>query len=308
MIMFRLVGTATVLIVVVVVAGCVQVADVRTAASPVDDATGPEVLAGIIDQVYGTSEQRQAGHARQFYAWQAALGGCMTSKGVDFAVPAYTPPQPTQVGPGDLLAFSPRRVDFGIARGTIAVAKTGSLDNPALLKATGEQRQRWLAVQSACKPATKTSEELAQADGMTSLDAQLIDELAKIQDELAPGLPAAYVMCMNDAGLPVGEGLVSQAYVMADQKFPAVSSETVSDPRTLKGWDEAVAFERQVAAADWQCRGDEATRVVDAGGDVLGVWAERHRAELNTVASAWVRMPVLRDAAHEAAVEVTSKH
>ena len=308
MITSRLVGAATVLMVVVVAAGCVRAADVQAAASPVYDATGTEVLAGIIDQVYGTSEQRQAGHARQFYAWQAALGGCMTGKGVDFDVPAYTPPQPTEVGPGDLLAFSPRRVDFGIARGTIALAKTGSQDNPALLKATGEQREQWIAVQSACEPATKASEELAQADGMTSVDAKLIDELAKIQDELAPGLPAAYVTCMNDAGLPVGEGLVSEAYVMADQKFPVVSYETVSDPRTLKGWDEAVAFERQVAASDWQCRGDEATRVVDAGGDVLGVWAERHRAELNTVAAAWARMPALRDAAHEAAVEVTGKH
>ncbi len=67
MIMFRLVDAATVLIVVVVMAGCVRVADVRTVASPVDDATGPEALAGIIDQVYGQrrSVRRGGGSSRR---------------------------------------------------------------------------------------------------------------------------------------------------------------------------------------------------------------------------------------------------
>ena len=289
------------------VAGCARPTDVHEAAAPAAAVSGPEVLARVIELVYGTSEQRQAGHARQFYAWQAALGACMTSKGVGFTVPAYSPPQPTQVGPGDLLAFSPRRVDFGIARGIIAQATAGSQDNPALLKTSGQQREQWLTAQTACEPATKVTEDLAQADGMTGADAQLIDELAAIQEELAPGLRTAYVTCMTGAGLPVTEGLVSQAYVMADQKFPPVSYDTASDPSTLKGWDDAVTFEQRVAATDWQCRGDDASRVVDAGAARLDAWAELHGAELDSVATGWARMPALRDAARAAAVKSSKR-
>lgn len=291
----------------VVVAGCARPNDMQQAAAPASVVSGTEVLAEIIDQVYGTSEQRQAGHARQFYAWQAALGACMTGKGVAFTVPAYAPAQPTQVGPGDLLAFSPHRVDFGIARGIIAQARAGNQDNPALLKTSGEQREQWLAAQTACEPTTKATEDLGQADGMTGADAKLIDELAAIQDEFAPGLRTAYVTCMNGAGLPVTEGLVSGAYVMADQKFPPVSDDTTSDPSTLKGWDDAVAFEQRVAATDWQCRGDDAFRVIDAGAARLSAWAEQHRAELDSVAAGWARMPALRDAARAAAVKTSKR-
>ncbi|XVU24241.1 hypothetical protein ACQPZJ_44595 [Actinoplanes sp. CA-054009] len=298
--MVRTRATAAVVLLAFVAACAAPAAS--TPAAPAASSSGAEILTTIVERVYGTAEQRQAGHERQFYAWHAALGRCMTGKGAAFAVPPYTPIEPNEVGPGDMLAFSPRRYDFGIARAAIAQANTGSGENPALLRISGAQRDQWIAVQNACDPATHAAENLAQAAGSEALSANLLETLLiKLQDEQAPNLRTSYITCMNTAGFPVDEGVTSGAYILASQKFPLVP-DGVSDPTVLKGWAAAVAFELKAAAADWACRAGEAARVVTAGTARLAAWAGQHRAELDAVTDQWRKMPAARDAAKTAAI------
>lgn len=288
--------------------GCARPADMQTAAAPAAAApTGPEILADIISQLYGTAEQREAGHERQFYAWQAALGACMVGKGATFEVPAYTPVSfaGAKIGPGDILAFSPQRTDFALAERTVQAAKVGNPSNPALLRLTGEQAEAWVRTQMECEPATKATEELALPEGKVALGVNLQNEMIKLQDELAPGLGDRYRTCMSAAGVPADD--LPDVMNIAGQKYPPVTSDQPSDPTKLPGWAAAVTFERQLAAADWRCRGDDATRVINASGARLAVWADQHKAELAAVAAAWARMPAERDTAKAAALKVATK-
>lgn len=293
---------------VVTVAGCAQPADMQAAGAPTSSAAGPAVFADIIDHIYGTPTQREAGLERQFYAWQAALGGCMVAKGAQFGLPTYVTGGLSDqlIGPGDMLAFSPQRTDFGFARRTAAAAKVpGTRDNPALLALSGADADAWIATQNDCDPATRATEELALPKDMTAVDAKLQTELGALQTELAPDLERTYGTCMAAAGVPAND--LPDAMNIAGQKFPPVPADKASDPTVLPGWAEAVQAEKQIAATDWRCRGDDTTRVVNASGERLTGWAGQHSQELEAVAAQWAAMPAARDAAKAQALKVATK-
>jgi hypothetical protein len=302
----RVAGAAGgVLAAIVLLTGCAQPGTQSGAgAAP----AGQDVLADIITQIDGTPEQREAGHQRQFYAWQAALGTCMTGKGADFGLPTYVTGglgAPIN-GPGDMLAWSPRYDDFGIATRTATSAKIpGPRDNPARLELTGDAAAAWVKTQFECEPATKPTEDLHLPENMLAVSIPFQDELAKIQDELAPGLVNAYATCMTGKGVPATDlpGVIQ----LAGQKYPPTPNDKASDPTRASGWAEAVAHEKQLAGLDWQCRGAEATRVVDASSARLTAWAEQHHTELAAVAAAWAAMPAARDEAKTAAQRIATK-
>ena len=297
------------------VAGCAGQAGLQAAAAPAPTSaqasSGSDMLADIERQVYGTADQIEAGEQRQFYALHAAWGQCVRAKGVDYEVPAYpsggrgliTP------SPGDLLAWAPHYADFAIARRAEVLGKTGTPENPAFLRLTTDaQRERWTQAQADCQEAANTAQDADLPDNMMALDTKLIDELAKLQNDLAPTLVADYTACMAGAvGVKVEEGTIADAYTAAAQKFPPTDAAKPFDPSTLPGWGEAVSFEKTVAAADWTCRGAAATRVVDAGAAELSAWAEQNRGQLEAVAAAWAAMPAARDAARTAAQAATAK-
>lgn len=261
---------------------------------------GADVLDGILARLHGTADQREAGQQRQFYAWQAAIGACMVGKGVDFDLPAYVPSgiADTKASPGGLLAFSPRRDDFAIATRATRAAGVDQ-GNPALAKLTGPAAEAWLKAQQDCEPATKPTEDLGVPAGLSALSNKLIDQLLALQDQHAPGLTQAWRSCMaTAAGEPVDD--LAAAYAVTARRFPQLP-EQAADPAKVPGWAAAVAYEKRIAAADWQCRGNDATRVVAASEPQLTAWAEKHRAELDAVAAQWARMPAERDAAKAAA-------
>lgn len=280
------------LAVVAALTGCAQ-----QTGSPTAALTGPELLADTIDKVYGTVQQRQAGQERQFYALHAAIAACAAGKGFEYIVPAYTPvPVERVIGPGELLAFSPRRTDFGVAEAITALAKTGDRESPSKANLTGPAREAWIGKYNACfEPAVQATDGMSAAIGSYALSARLADHLAKLQEDLAPGLPAAYNKCMTAEGTPAVE--LADVMTAAKQKYPPVVYDTPSDPTKVTGWDEAVAYERRLAAADWACRGTEATRVVNASSASLTTWADRERVALDAVAAAWAAMPTARDTA-----------
>ena len=254
---------------------------------------GADVYAGIKAQLFGTPAQRQAGDERQFYAWQAAMGTCMTGKGYEFDLINYVDvgAGAGEPSPGDMLAWSAHFTDFGITARAQRDAQAGSRDNPALLRLSGDAAHAWIAAQAGCTDATKDTENLAMADGSEALEENLITELATLQDELAPDLATQYSACMSTAG--VDATALDAAMVLVYQ-------------RVAQGLDGAQAYEEQIAATDWQCRGHEATRVVDASGEQLTTWTGQHADELAAVAAAWADMPDARDTALAAAQAATS--
>jgi len=288
----------------VTLTGCARATDMQTLAGAAP--AGPQVLSDIVGKLYGATGHREAGQERQFYAWQAAMGACMVGKGQQFGLPSFTPISQagSKIGPGDILAFAPQRDSFGIGDRTVQAARVGGQDNPALLKLSGAAAEAWLAAQGECEPATKATEDLAVPANMATPAVSLQEELAAIQQQLAPGLDAAWKSCMAAAGHQVED--LSDVSGLVGKRYPPVTFEQASDPTRLPGWGEAVAFERAVAATDWQCRAGESTRVVNASGEKLAVWQAAHAVELDAVAAAWAQMPTLRDTAKAAALKVAT--
>lgn len=296
------------------VAGCAQpgATPQASAIEPVAAAAVPwqETYAALIEQTSGTPQQWQAAQDRQWYAWQAALGECMVAKGQPFELPAHNTPTAvpnSQLTPGELLGFAPQRADFGEAANAVALAKAGNDGNPALAKTSGAAREAWLAAQDECAPATSPTENLAIPPSLPRVAEPLDQLLLGIQEQAAPTLRADYVACMTAEGVPVSEGVASEAKLAAKAKFPVLTEAEADNPSAVPGWAEAVAFERKAAAADWKCRGPQVGKVHAAVGDKLAVFAEQHRAELAQVAAEWAQMPDERDAAKAAALKTVTQ-
>ncbi|WP_250002112.1 hypothetical protein [Actinoplanes sp. M2I2] len=311
----RVPALATTVFAAAMVTGCAQPptpppaapAATATAArvTAVSAGEGQQVYDSLLEQIYGTTGQRMAANERQHYAWQAAMGGCMTAKGATFETPAWTPATPLKPSPGELLAFSPERETFGIAGRIVAYAKEGQLDNGAARKLTGEARAQWLKIQAQCNPATSKTEDSHLAEGMPALSQKFLDQLSTIQKTVAPTLPGDWAKCMQAAGLK-GVQEFEDAYSAASNFPYQALAGGVKDPAAVPGFAEAAAAEKKIAATDWKCRSADAKRVVATSGEPLTVWAAANRAEIDTVAANWAKMPAARDAAKAAAMKIST--
>ncbi|XVU29694.1 hypothetical protein ACQPZJ_22220 [Actinoplanes sp. CA-054009] len=94
--------------------------------------------------------------------------------------------------------------------------------------------------------------------------------------------------------------------VLVGNRFPQVPAGS-ADPTKVEGWAEAVAFEKSAAAADWECRGAAASRVIEGGTDELAAWAAEHESELDALAAEWAALPAERDKAKAAAANVVKR-
>ncbi|GAA4964646.1 hypothetical protein [Actinoplanes utahensis] len=285
--------------------GCAQAGSRPTAAPAAEtlaDSDGGRLLTEIVHKLNGTPKQRVAGQQRQYYAWQTALGACMTAKGATFEIP---PPSEYVAGEtvsvSNMLGWSMRYDDFKIAERRQAAAKAGTGDNPALLKLTGSAAERWLSIQYGCEPATRATEDLAVPAGAAAVKEKLAGELHALQKGQVPDLLNEYRTCMSGKGIAVEEGL-PDVMMSAEQKYPIPSGNT--DLTQVEGWAEAVGFEKAAAAADWECRGAKAARLIESNVDRLTVWAAAHKDELDAVAAEWAAMPGERDKAKAAATKL----
>ncbi|MGY4911361.1 hypothetical protein [Micromonospora aurantiaca (nom. illeg.)] len=269
-------------------AGCAQPG--MPAAAPVG-VDAPAMLSAVIDQVYGTPQQRLAGEERMWLTSQSAIAACARTKGVVYGVTPYQPMSPpTDPAPGDLLGFAPQRADFGVAARIEMLAKRGETPNPGLPVASDDQA-RWFTAVESCQNAATEGEKLRVPDGQQELEVELVDLLGSVQQQVAPDLTRQYTSCMKSAGIDAGD--LSEAYLKVEQKFPPVSFEHPSDPTSLPEWADAVAFEKKIAAADWACRESRLDGVVNAAADDLQKFTTTNTARIARVADGWKAMPSL---------------
>ncbi|WBB75621.1 hypothetical protein O7602_09000 [Micromonospora sp. WMMD1128] len=277
------VATAT----IVALAGCEP--GMPTAAPVGVDA--PAMLSAVIDQVYGTPQQRLAGEERMWLTSQSAIAACARTKGVVYGVTPYQPMSPsTDPAPGDLLGFAPHRADFGVAARIEMLAKRGETPNPGLPAAADDQA-RWFTAVESCQNAATAGEKLRVPDGQQELEVELVELLGSVQQQAAPDLTRQYAGCMKSAGIDAGD--LSEAYLKVEQRFPPVSFERPSDPTALPEWAGAVAFEKKVAAADWACRESRLDGVVNAAAGDLQKFTTTNTARIARVADGWKAMPGL---------------
>src|SRR5262249_5855758 len=93
-----------------------------------------------------------------------------------------------------------------------------------------------------CQAAANTVQDADLPATMPAVETPVIDELATLQQQLAPHLVADYTTCMaTEAGVQVQEGTIADAYTAAQQKFPPTNSAKPFNPDLLTGWDTAVA-------------------------------------------------------------------
>ncbi len=244
-----------------------------------------------ITQVYGTPQQRQAATEAGWWRTQLAIRDCMADHGITYTPAAYQPIPDRGVAPGDLLAFAPARPDFGIAARLTSLAAIGETTQPAL--AANETAYR--AASTACN--TGELEDAGNPDGQEVLDGQLVATLTAVEKTALPTLAAQYKTCLASKGF-TGVDNLSALYVKAEQKFPPVSFEHKSDPTTLPGWADAVAYEQAAASADAQCRADAVDTALVAAVPALATFATTNAAKLAAVAAGWQQaadaLPALR--------------
>ncbi|MEU4626650.1 hypothetical protein AB0G04_42535 [Actinoplanes sp. NPDC023801] len=282
----RIAGAAAVAL--TALTGCAQATMPAAAPAGVD---APTVLATVLDRVYGTPQQRQAGEERMWLTSQSAIAACALTKGVVYGVTPYQPMlPPTEPAPGDLLGFAPQRDDFGVAARIEMLAKRGETPNPGL-PADAAAQARWFTAVESCQGAATAGEALRVPAGQEKLETDLVDVLAQVQQRVAPDLPGQYASCMAKAGIDAAD--LSEAYLKVEQKFPPVSFERPSDPTTLPQWPDAVAFEKKVAAADWACREPQVTKAIEAAAADLQQFTADQASQLSQVAASWAAMPGL---------------
>lgn len=284
--------TAVAVVALGLLAGCAQaVTPVGEPAGPAGQISPQETLSSLLDQVYGTEQQRRAGEERMWLTTQSAIAACAAGKGVVYGVSPFQPMLPaTEPAPGDLLGFAPQRSDFRVAARIEMLAKRGETANPGLPRDDDAQKS-WFAAVESCQGAASSGESTAVPDGQEELENKLVQVLARVQQEQAPDLANRYASCMKSAGIEAAD--LAEAYLKVEQAFPPVSYEQPSDPTTLPEWAGAVAFEKKVAATDWACRQSDVDTVVTAAADDLQQFKTSNTPLVTQVAAGWAAMPPL---------------
>ena len=212
----RMAALATGVLTIAVLTGCAQPGTQPAAAPAATSADAHAVKDELFGEVYGTPEQRRAGLERQHYAWQAAMGKCMTAKGADFGIVAFDAPTPAAVGAGGLLAFAPQRADLGLARAAEARSKgaaDGTGDNPALLRLTGDQAEQWIAIQNGCEPARQPQTDARPARAAADLSYRRSAALAeRTGSASAPTLGFSFPVQAPDPGVERAADQIGTAY------------------------------------------------------------------------------------------------
>ncbi|WP_250037879.1 hypothetical protein [Paractinoplanes maris] len=265
-------------------------------ASSTDDRAPREVMVDALDQIHGTAEQRAAGWEREHYAVQEVLDKCAERLNIEYTVNDWVP---AEAGfPSNAVdlpeLFEPARADFGIARGFLRQARLrlSSASRPTV--ADRAQSLRF----NECHREAATMDSLHLPAGQGALGRDFLADQATITQELEPRLIGGYSTCMTHAGSPAGNP--SDAYVQAQRKFLPLVHRSPVNPAVTPGWAEAVAFEKQIAAADGRCRTANADVVAVAGAATAKKFLDRRRTDVEAVAAGWAAMSAVRDEARKA--------
>lgn len=194
-----------------------------------DDFAGQGTLDLVVNQVYGTADQRTAAAERSWLLSQTAIATGALTKGAVYGVTKFQPmDNPGPVAPGDLLAFAPQRADFGVGTRIQTLAKQGEPVNPGLAVLTSDDaRDKWFQAVTACQNAPSATDLLAVPEGQEALESKLVSALSETQQDAAPDLPSKYAACMTNAGVQAKD--LSEAYQAAEAAYPQVSYEKPSD-------------------------------------------------------------------------------
>lgn len=243
-----------------VTSGCAN-STAAGAPTAVDLASAQATYNSVIDDVYGTKKQRLAGAERGWLLTQMALAECMKNAGAQYPVAPY-PAAIESIGqpaPGDLMAFSPLRDDFGVGKSKQAKAAGGEPKNPVFDRLEPGQQQAYFDRLEGCQAAAQGFENAHAPTGRNDLIDKLLTTLAKVQDSasVAP-LLENYADCVAEYGVQAKS--MTELYQTIPQAYPKptrANADITKDP----GWAAAVAYEAKAAKADKACRAD----AVDAG-------------------------------------------
>ena len=254
----------------------------------------------IITQVYGTPAQRRAADAGAWWTSRLAAVGFMRRAGHDYGIVGYNAPLDREyVTPGNLLAFAPLRQELDVADELIhtsvsrdvldAEARSVALDNGATDLDRIQAARR-------CETEVAATATSRVPDGQQALAAELVDVLRTAQTAAAPSAAADYRSCMAAAGIPAAD--LADLRARVKRQFPATLT---TDPTTLPGWADAVAFENHAAATDGHCRKPMVEAARAAAAPQLVTFARQHAAEIGRVAAGWAFIAVdARNAEHAA--------
>lgn len=269
-------------------AGCApQATAADQAAAPATD-TARATYDQIIDNVYGTPEQRRAAAEAGWLRTQLAIASCMAKTGQQYKPAPFQPLPDTGVAPGDILAFAPAREDFGVGRRVQALAAAGDTIQPALAGATTDQAAKYTQAVSGC--ATGDITDAGNPKGQEVLDGQLVATLTEVERAATPTLADDYPTCLAKHGLTAIN--LSQLYVKVEQAYPPISYDQKSDATKAEGWAEAMAGELKAAAADASCRADAVEVALTAAKPVLTRFAVDHSSDLAAVAAGWAQATI----------------
>ncbi|GAA2404813.1 hypothetical protein Cme02nite_63300 [Catellatospora methionotrophica] len=246
----------------------------------------------IVQQIYGTAEQRIAGEERGWLLTQSAISECMTAAGTVYPVTAFIPvnSEESVISPGDSLAFSPTRTTFGVGVGMQRrAAAVGQQTNPVYAKLDSEaKRAAYSGKLQSCQGAATTYEASFAPKSRDALDGLLLKTLATISRRAVPDLPAHYATCMKGAGFEAAN--LSDLYALVVNAYPPVTYDKPSDVTKEPGWASAVVHESKAADTDTACRADFTTRAfADATAD-LTEFASTNAAALSANEAAWAQM------------------
>lgn len=244
----------------------------------------------LVAKVYGTQQDRQAHVQAAYRHQQAAIAECAAGKGITYAYPAaqvdLTKPNDLSAV-GNLTAFAPVVVDFGVASRHVRLAAAGDLVNPAYTALPEDQRPAYMATLSGCLQAGKPFEETTQPADSVKV-AQLLEAALASVEEL-PTIAAGkrdYSACLKDAGVVAADW--AELYLMVERAFgpdPQAATDITKDPAYLA----AQRTELDLAVLDARCRADLRAAAVMAAYPTLVTFAQINAGPLDTLAAEWAQ-------------------
>jgi hypothetical protein len=246
----------------------------------------------IINQAYGTVDERRAAAEAVHLRYQIAIARCAGQRGLKYSIPPFVDIQVPNhlIAPGDLTAFAPLVDTFGVADERARKALVGQARNEEFLKLPDEKaRNDYLARLQGCQNAGSATDLGDAPMGQQPLVDRLIDALTEVEKsgEVAAAL-ADYGSCLEHNGYAARSWL--DLYKIVQRSFPPTPAEPV-DVRTNSQWVQARDLERTVAGVDRQCRSDAHDLAMALALPTLNRFERDNAQALATLASAWGQKP-----------------
>ncbi|WP_199509431.1 hypothetical protein [Nucisporomicrobium flavum] len=272
------------------ITGCANSGASGARAEPAALERGRALYHQVSNSLYGTSADRLAAEKATAARFQGALAACMKDKGFTYRQAPSEQQNGGPIGPDDLSSLTEISDDFGIAtakRHQAEVADMLRTADEANKMTAAEEARYGKAVGSCTGVAAKAEQQVSPA-----VPADMGKELAEIfrEVEKSPAVAdalAAYGPCMSAAGIAAKDR--SHAYELALAEFPP-ADRGVAAMEADPGWAEAVAFEKEAAAADAACRRPAQDQAFAAAAPRLQAFVAKYQAQLDAAHADWAEV------------------